>query len=173
MIIHRNKVLACYKEGGDWSRLSATQTNPQILENRVRDKEIKPAMALHGLLLQQLLLLGLTILAASEPNSICINSCGSLNIPYPFGTSEGCYLDESFLITCNNTFETPRPFLRRGNITVLNISLDGELRVSTFVAHDCYNESGLLFSDRLSELTLSKFPISYTKNKFTAVGCDT
>jgi hypothetical protein len=123
--------------------------------------------------LQQLLLLGLTILAASEPNSSCINSCGSLNIPYLFRTSEGCYLDESFLITCNNTFETPRPFLRRGTITVLNISLDGELRVSTFVAHDCYNESGLLFSDRLSKLTLSKFPISYTKNKFTAVGCDT
>uniref|UniRef100_A0A2N9HLF3 Wall-associated receptor kinase galacturonan-binding domain-containing protein n=1 Tax=Fagus sylvatica TaxID=28930 RepID=A0A2N9HLF3_FAGSY len=113
------------------------------------------------------------VLKASEPNSSCINSCGSLNIPYLFRTSEGCYLDESFLITCNNTFETPIPFLRRGTITVLNISLDGELRVSTFVAHDCYNESGLLFSDRLSKLTLSKFPISYTKNKFTAVGCDT
>ena len=44
MIIHRNKVLACYKEGGDGSRLSATQTNPQILQNR--ESEIRKAS--HG-----------------------------------------------------------------------------------------------------------------------------
>ena len=133
-------------------------------------------MALRGMFLQQVLLLVLIFLAAtatSKPNSNCIDSCGSLSIPYPFGTSVGCYLDESFLITCNQTFETPKPFLRRGNIEVLNISLDGELRISTFVAHHCYNQSGLLSSKIRSELTLSNFPISNKKNKFTAVGCDT
>uniref|UniRef100_A0A2N9GD46 Protein kinase domain-containing protein n=1 Tax=Fagus sylvatica TaxID=28930 RepID=A0A2N9GD46_FAGSY len=134
-------------------------------------------MALRGMFLQQVLLLVLIFLAAratSQPNSNCIHSCGSLSIPYPFGTSAGCYLDKSFLITCDNTSEsTPKPFLRLSNIDVLNISLDGELRISTFVAHDCYNQSGLLSSKIPSYLTLSNFPISNKKNKFTAVGCDT
>ncbi|GLT55047.1 hypothetical protein SLA2020_282000 [Shorea laevis] len=71
-------------------------------------------MGLRGILLQQQLLLGAIILAAvaaSEPDPSCIRTCGSLDIPYPFGTSEGCYLDPSFLITCNDTSERPTPFL--------------------------------------------------------------
>jgi len=79
------------------------------------------------------LLLGALILAAtaaSQPDSSCNNTCGNLSIPYPFGTSEGCYLDPSFLITCNYSSEIPTPFLgsNTSNIPVLNISLlDGEL----------------------------------------------
>jgi hypothetical protein len=90
-------------------------------------------MALHGMLLQQKLLLEALILAAtaaSQPDSSCNNTCGNLSIPYPFGTSEGCYLDPSFLITCNYSSEIPTPFLgsNTSNIPVLNISLlDGEL----------------------------------------------
>ena len=136
-------------------------------------------MALRGMLLHQqlLLIIGLFILAVTEafqPNTSCERSCGSVSIPYPFGSSEGCYLDESFLITCDNTFGTPRPLLRR-NITVLSISLDGELRVSTSVARDCYNKSNVLINDNdtYSLHNMSKFVVSYTKNKFTAVGCDT
>ncbi|KAK7818120.1 wall-associated receptor kinase 1 [Quercus suber] len=104
-------------------------------------------MAFSGMLFPQLQLLGLIILAAtaaSQPNSNCIQNCGSLNIPYPFGTKEGCYLEESFLIICNDThFNPPMPFLGYGDLQVLNISLDGELRVSTFVAHinECENSN--------------------------------
>ncbi|XP_023897493.1 wall-associated receptor kinase 2 [Quercus suber] len=135
-------------------------------------------MALREMLLQQLLLLllGLIILAATEasqPNSNCERSCGSVSIPYPFGTKEGCYHDESFLITCNKTKSgTSKPFLRRGNIPVLNISLDGELRVSSAIAHACYNDSGIPVNKTKTGLSLTKFAVSSTKNKFTAVGCD-
>ena len=55
---------------------------------------------------------------------------------------------------------------------MLNVSLDGELRVSKFVARDCYNNSVLVDND-IFQLSLLTFSISYTKNKFTAVGCDT
>ncbi|KAF3965363.1 hypothetical protein CMV_010444 [Castanea mollissima] len=134
-------------------------------------------MAFSGMLFPQLQLLGLIILAAtaaSQPNSNCMQNCGSLNIPYPFGTREGCYLEESFLIICNDThFNPPMPFLGYGNLQVLNISLDGELRVSTFVARDCYNKSGLNFSNSYSSLTSPNFPISHERNMFTAIGCDT
>lgn len=32
----------------------------------------------------------------------CPNKYGDLEIPYSFGLNEGCYLDETFLIACNN-----------------------------------------------------------------------
>ncbi|PPS16196.1 hypothetical protein GOBAR_AA04389 [Gossypium barbadense] len=111
---------------------------------------------------------------ASQTKPGCSGRCGSLEIPYPFGISEGCSLDDSFLITCNTTFSPPRPFLGPGNTPapVLNISLDGELRVSFSVACQCYDASGMLVEETTSSLVSEKFPIS-TRNRFTAVGCDT
>ncbi|XP_059455151.1 putative wall-associated receptor kinase-like 16 [Corylus avellana] len=132
-------------------------------------------MGMHGILVQQQRLLEAIILAAlaasasaAEPtNSSCIRTCGSLQIPYPFGTTEGCYLDPAFLITCHDS----TPFLRRGHIKVLNISLDGELRVTTPIGHDCPNNETT--SSYNYELSLLTFSVSYTRNKFTALGCDT
>ena len=132
-------------------------------------------MALCGMLLkrQQLLMLGLIVLAAtkaSQPNSSCGNvSCGNVNIPYPFGTKEGCYRDESFLITCDNTSETtPKPFLSLSKLPVLNISLEGELLVSTPIARR-YSNASIIGADN----KLSKFPLSVKRNRFTVVGCNT
>nr|KJB80655.1 hypothetical protein B456_013G109000 [Gossypium raimondii] len=73
---------------------------------------------------------------------------------YPFGISEGCSLDDSFLITCNTTFSPPRPFLGPGNTPA-----------------PCYDASGMLVEETTSSLVSEKFPIS-TCNRFTAVGCD-
>ncbi|KAF5467855.1 hypothetical protein F2P56_012067 [Juglans regia] len=130
-------------------------------------------MDLHGKLLQQLLLgvLILAAIAASIPNSICERMCGKVEIPYPFGTSEGCYLDKPFLITCNHTFSPPKPFLDV-DLPVVDISVpNGELRVSNRVAHICKRG---LHSEQNTDalLNLSSFRISRTRNKITAVGCD-
>ncbi|XP_062158140.1 wall-associated receptor kinase 2-like [Alnus glutinosa] len=110
----------------------------------------------------------------ARPIKIFCDNFAQPLVPYPFGTSEGCYLDPSFLITCNDSSGTPKPFLRSSTIDVLDISLlDGELLVSSLVARACYNESRLTVDYLETELTLSKFVISYTRNKFTVVGCDT
>ena len=129
-------------------------------------------MALHRLLLHQQLLLLLIISAvrvASQSNSNCVRKCGNVEIPYPFGTSWGCYLDESFHINCDNMAGIPKPVLvNSNNIEVLNISLeDGELLVSTPLTRRCFNNVS-----SLSQSIYSKFPISDRKNKFIAVGCD-
>ncbi|XP_061373984.1 wall-associated receptor kinase 1-like [Gastrolobium bilobum] len=127
---------------------------------------------------QHLLLLLLAMLlaveTAAQPLPNCTRKCGSLEIPYPFGTTEGCYLDTPFLITCNQTSGSPpTPFLQGGKTTVLNISLDGELRISLQSAKDCYNDSGEPTISETSGLKLSHFHISSTRNKLTAIGCDT
>ncbi|KAK7854046.1 hypothetical protein CFP56_033739 [Quercus suber] len=83
------------------------------------------------------------VVVAFQPDSSYIRSYGSLTIPCPFGTSEGCFLDESFHIICSNSLGTSKPLLSSSNnarnANVLSISLDSELRVSTFVKHDCSN----------------------------------
>ena len=46
----------------------------------------------------------------SYPSALpnCQNStCGGVEIPYPFGMNQECYLDESFLITCDSLTSQP------------------------------------------------------------------
>ncbi|KAK4391020.1 Wall-associated receptor kinase [Sesamum angolense] len=119
------------------------------------------------------MLLATEINSAPSPEPGCATSCGNLTIPYPFGTSNHCSHDYSFLINCNHSYNPPKPFLNSGSIEVLDISLDGLLKVASSVASDCYDKSGAQISGTVSELTLSKFLISSTQNKFVAVGCDT
>ncbi|XP_061373357.1 putative wall-associated receptor kinase-like 16 [Gastrolobium bilobum] len=107
------------------------------------------------------------------PNPNCPNNCGSLTIPFPFGTTEECSLDSSFLITCNQTSSPPTPFLRESNTTVLNISLNGELQISYPVASDCYTVGGKRVNQTFQDLNLKYFHISSKRNKLTVLGCDT
>ncbi|XP_059629947.1 wall-associated receptor kinase 2-like [Cornus florida] len=103
----------------------------------------------------------------------CQDSCGNVSIPYPFGTEPGCYYSHEFLITCNNISNPPKPFLTNSSIDVTNISLHGQLQILQYIAYDCYTQSGRQISHNVPWLSLSKFSISSTKNKFIAIGCDT
>lgn len=114
--------------------------------------------------------------AAVQPNPECSKRCGNQSIPFPFGTSPDCYLDDAFFVTCNNTSEEfddgPKPFLR-GKTQVFDISLQGTLLVSSSLAHDCYNATGYPISVAKSVMGFDEFSVSSTRNKITVVGCDT
>ncbi|KAM7514798.1 hypothetical protein LguiA_004381 [Lonicera macranthoides] len=136
-------------------------------------------MAFHAIPVQLVTLVAVILLAtklstaAIQPRPDCPTTCGNLtNITFPFGTSSDCYLDETFLITCNTM--TNKALLRRGSIEVQSISLDGQMRVSAFVARACFNESGGRINNSInSVLGLSSFSVSNTRNWFTVVGCAT
>ncbi|KAL7263068.1 hypothetical protein ACSBR1_001277 [Camellia fascicularis] len=100
----------------------------------------------------------------------CMNRCGNLNIPYPFGVKENCYLSEYFFINCSHS----QPYLWHSNLHFTNISLDeGELGVMNYISRNCYDGNGTpLQSNFASSFKLSEFSISTTKNKFTVIGCD-
>ena len=129
-------------------------------------------MALRLILL--LLQLAVSLWPASAATELalpgCATHCGNMSIPYPFGTTPECYLNEEFFISCNSTGHA---FLTDSRIEVLSISVSGDLRVLSWVARDCYNESGRGVGGNDPWMALAKFPISYTRNKFMTVGCDT
>ncbi|KAH7547556.1 hypothetical protein FEM48_Zijuj01G0322400 [Ziziphus jujuba var. spinosa] len=136
--------------------------------------------------LQQLLLLlvmMLSTLSATKATSQiirpgCLERCGSVDVRYPFGTSDGgkeCYLDESFLVICNHSFNPPKLFFRENDVPITSMSpADGELRVATSISRECYNEQVSLTGNKDESFSsmYTRFPVS-TRNKFTAVGCGT
>ncbi|KAI8013119.1 putative wall-associated receptor kinase-like 16 [Camellia lanceoleosa] len=142
----------------------------------------KPAMASQAMLVKLIVIVVVLVMilssAVAAPPTIadlknlgCTDLCGNVSIPYPFGLKENCYLEEGFLITCNQS----KPYIGKTNITISDILLEeGELRIMQSISHDCYDQLGTpLQSNLKSSLELPKFTISNTKNKFIAIGCDT
>ncbi|KAE8683452.1 Detected protein of unknown function [Hibiscus syriacus] len=106
----------------------------------------------------------------------CPSHCGDLNIPFPFGTKEGCFLNENFHINCSESATSSVAYLRHTEFIVTDITLDGQLQILTTVARDCYDAFGYRVIPRttfLYEYPLSIYNVSSTQNKFTSIGCDT
>ncbi|RWR78990.1 putative wall-associated receptor kinase-like protein 16 [Cinnamomum micranthum f. kanehirae] len=126
-----------------------------------------------SIFLLQLILLAAAS-SASDTKPGCPDTCGNVTVPYPFGIKDGCSIDEDwFYLTCNYSYTPPKLLL--GSYEVVNITLQGQLEVNNFISSDCNDESGSLYSSSWW-MTLNRnapFTFSYTRNKFTAIGCDT
>nr|POE55071.1 wall-associated receptor kinase-like 10 [Quercus suber] len=93
---------------------------------------------------------------------------GTLQFHTLFGIEPGCYIDDSFAIDYNYTLGSPKPFLRRLDLEVLDISLEGTLRVNYPMSWWCpYGRSTPNVS-----LASSPFVFSKLRNIFLAMGCD-
>ncbi|KAJ1376614.1 Wall-associated receptor kinase, galacturonan-binding domain [Sesbania bispinosa] len=113
----------------------------------------------------------------SLPN--CPTNCGSVTIPFPFGITEDCSIDNTFLISCNQTSSphshtNSTPFLPRTNLSVLNISPNGQLHVAWPVANDCYTDKGELANQTYWEFYLDQYNLVVSsRNEFMVIGCNT
>ncbi|KAB2093130.1 hypothetical protein ES319_A02G076000v1 [Gossypium barbadense] len=106
----------------------------------------------------------------------CPTHCGDLTIPYPFGTMEGCYLNKNFYINCTETADSFKAYLAYTDFIVIDITMEGQLQILTTVARDCYSAPRIPVMRVPQIISLSPFSIynvSNTRNKFTAIGCDT
>ncbi|KAL8467297.1 hypothetical protein ACS0TY_036132 [Phlomoides rotata] len=108
----------------------------------------------------------------AKPN--CPDHCGNVTIPFPFGTSQNCYLSDQFSINCSRSSNPPKAFYQNNTIQITDISLDGQLTVLNHVAHDCYRQNQPHRTNDVNTwIRFSTFTINNTANRFTVVGCDT
>lgn len=123
-----------------------------------------------------LCLVFLARVVAAFTASHCQQQCGNVTVPYPFGIGDRtCFKEDAHELICNQTYDPPLLLLGPdSNVPVLNISLQGQLTVSLWVAYDCYNQTGESSKWYNQEITLPQvYSFSDTQNKFTAIGCDT
>ncbi|KAK4562325.1 hypothetical protein RGQ29_004990 [Quercus rubra] len=109
-------------------------------------------------------------------NSSCSGAaavCGNVTIPYPFGIEPGCYIDDSFAIGCNHTLGSSKPFLRRLDLEVLDISLEGTLRVNYPMSWWCPENGTKNVTESEANVSLASSPFffSESRNIFIAMGC--
>uniref|UniRef100_A0A1J3HI58 Putative wall-associated receptor kinase-like 11 n=4 Tax=Noccaea caerulescens TaxID=107243 RepID=A0A1J3HI58_NOCCA len=131
------------------------------------------------LLSLQLIMLILDAKVVSISGSCQSESCGKIEIPYPFGIQKGCYLNEWYKIECKNaTF----PILFKMGIQVVNISRPGDrdgiyssssfgsIRVRSPVASVGCSRDGKEYG---SVLNLTDSPFFFgSGNILVAVGCN-
>ncbi|XP_051119117.1 wall-associated receptor kinase-like 18 [Andrographis paniculata] len=110
---------------------------------------------------------------AARSAADCSSSrCGDIEIPYPFGVEEGCYLDDTFRITCDEA--TGSAALAWLSWDVDRISLaDHTFRHKNFTGVTMrFKTPGEAYVDYASPAVGSHYSISHAHNTFVAMGCD-
>jgi hypothetical protein len=126
-------------------------------------------------------LLSSLLVAATTGESLtvrpdCQESCGGVDIPYPFGIGAGCFR-LGFEITCINNTMPVLP-ASTGVVQVLNLLVmpRPEARVMLPVAWMCYNSSGNATGSLNTGVdfnTDNVYRISNTHNQLFVLGCNT
>nr|XP_027088459.1 wall-associated receptor kinase-like 1 [Coffea arabica] len=102
----------------------------------------------------------------------CSDSCGNVLIPYPFGLSRRCAVNQSYIIICNSS----KPYLSNLNLEVLNISLENQTvtvnsSLASFCNADQAQRNGSSTSWISSDLAGTPFFYSQIYNKMMLFGC--
>ncbi|KAJ0711587.1 putative protein kinase RLK-Pelle-WAK family [Helianthus annuus] len=99
----------------------------------------------------------------------CDDTCGNIQIPYPFGIGSGCYFNRWYAVDCNSS----TPYLSSiNNLQILTLNLENQtVTVNVSMTSDCQtpvrNSSQILTVD----LGGTPFLFSQEHNKFTVEGC--
>uniref|UniRef100_A0A0D9VII6 Protein kinase domain-containing protein n=1 Tax=Leersia perrieri TaxID=77586 RepID=A0A0D9VII6_9ORYZ len=116
---------------------------------------------------------------AMQPRETCLQQCGDVQIPYPFGIGSGCHLetgDWTFVLSCNRSEDDGRLRVYNYQIEVADISVPlGQLRIYSAINAWCYNGSTGAMDDQNNwwyNMSITNFRINDTLNRFTVVGCN-
>ncbi|KAL0409390.1 UNVERIFIED_CONTAM: Wall-associated receptor kinase-like 8 [Sesamum radiatum] len=131
----------------------------------------------HGFLLAFLIICSASMLfqaaeIKAEASGDCQRKCGDVEIPYPFGMSKGCYLDEAFRVVCNESTGSASLPLVEWEVESINTSTH-TLRHKNFRGVTLrFNSSRGPYVSSFPTVAGNHYSISKARNKFVAIGCD-
>ncbi|KAL7136206.1 hypothetical protein ABFS83_10G013900 [Erythranthe nasuta] len=155
----------------------------KILTKKMLTKILLCCLLFHFVLLEWALAVSNETTTERSPTTItkggnigkpgCETKCGNLTVPYPFGIGidSGCSLDPEYDISCNTSFNPPKPFLGTGNLEVIDVT-DSHMRIDNYLAYKCYDKQGKSTRRRAFRIRLSQHLSFSDANKFTIIGCD-
>ncbi|PUZ52096.1 hypothetical protein GQ55_6G243200 [Panicum hallii var. hallii] len=133
------------------------------------------SLAVPLLLLTQLAMAPTTSSSAAAGVALagCESKCGGVDVPYPFGTSDGCHR-AGFKVTCDRAHQPPKLFLGGrggGGPEVLEVSLrNSTVRVRGAVWSFAAGATRTAKVDVLPA-TLRRYVLSAARNSLVLVGC--
>lgn len=105
----------------------------------------------------------------------CQESCGGVDIPYPFGIGPGCF-HKGFEITCTGDVPVLATTSTPIRVLTLSVALLPEARVLLPVAWQCFTPNGTRngsFSADVNVNPAGVYRISNTQNELYILGCNT
>ncbi|KAL1568201.1 non-specific serine/threonine protein kinase [Salvia divinorum] len=102
----------------------------------------------------------------------CIDQCGKLSIPFPFGVGPNCSLEPSFEVVCNAHTNPAKPFLRLLNTEIVELNSSKIIVNYMNMSSNCYNGSDYQVEPRLT-IDLLKTQYSFSDdNWIIVIGCN-
>ncbi|KAK1411216.1 hypothetical protein QVD17_37762 [Tagetes erecta] len=98
----------------------------------------------------------------------CMDKCGDVRIPYPFGIGAECSINQWYIVDCNSS----TPYLRALNVEVLGVTLKNmTVIVNTPMIIDC--QKPFWTSSEIMGVDFERSPFFFSKshNKFVFKGC--
>ncbi|XP_047976019.1 wall-associated receptor kinase 2-like isoform X2 [Salvia hispanica] len=102
----------------------------------------------------------------------CMDQCGKVSIPFPFGVGPNCFLEPSFEVVCNKDTHPATPFLHLLNAEIVELNSSKIIVNYMNISSNCYNRSGYQVGWSLT-IDLLKTPYSLSDdNWITTIGCN-
>ena len=112
--------------------------------------------------------------AALHAKPGCLDRCGDLLIPYPFGVGQKCSLNPYFNIKCDTSTYPPRAYLSVMKKEVIEFNQTYIRLKNPYMISACYDLSaGSTGNQHSMSVNLSGTPYRFSNvNVLTAIGCD-
>ncbi|XP_042067944.1 wall-associated receptor kinase-like 1 [Salvia splendens] len=101
----------------------------------------------------------------------CLDQCGEVSIPFPFGVGTNCYVEPAFEVVCNTATNPAKPFRRTLNTEIVELNSSKIVVNYMYLASTCYNNTKPQERRLTIDLLKTQYRLS-DENWISAIGCE-